>query len=119
MIGECAIAGSDERCVHALELFAAIYGAEAANLTLKYLAIGGVYYVRRDRTKNPAVPAAWRALVAAALDKEPAAVDVGTIHYSGVAQSVGGADRRGVEGRHHDGEMNSGAASTGASSSDL
>ena len=43
VIGESAIAGSDARCVHALELFAAIYGAEAANLALKYLAIGGVY----------------------------------------------------------------------------
>jgi glucokinase len=43
VIGECAIAGSDGRCVHALELFTAIYGAEAANLALKYLAIGGVY----------------------------------------------------------------------------
>jgi glucokinase len=43
VIGESAIAGSDARCVHALELFTAIYGAEAANLALKYLAIGGVY----------------------------------------------------------------------------
>ncbi len=43
VIGETAIAGTDTRCVHALELFAAIYGAEAANLALKYLAIGGVY----------------------------------------------------------------------------
>jgi glucokinase len=43
VIGESAIAGSDARCVHALELFTAIYGAEAANLTLKYLALGGVY----------------------------------------------------------------------------
>jgi glucokinase len=43
VIGECAIAGSDARSVHALEIFTAIYGAEAANLALKYLAIGGVY----------------------------------------------------------------------------
>jgi glucokinase len=43
VIGETAIAGRDDRCVHALELFTAIYGAEAANLALKYLAIGGVY----------------------------------------------------------------------------
>ena len=43
VIGETAIAGSDARCVHALELFTAIYGAEAANLALKYLALGGVY----------------------------------------------------------------------------
>lgn len=43
VIGESAIAGSDARCVHALELFTAIFGGEAANLALKYLAIGGVY----------------------------------------------------------------------------
>jgi glucokinase len=43
VIGESAIAGSDARCIHTLELFTAIYGAEAANLALKYLAIGGVY----------------------------------------------------------------------------
>jgi glucokinase len=43
VIGESAIAGRDARCVHALELFTAIYGAEAANLALKYLAVGGVF----------------------------------------------------------------------------
>jgi glucokinase len=43
VIGECAIAGREPRCVHALELFTVIYAAEAANLTLKYLALGGVY----------------------------------------------------------------------------
>ncbi|MBF6558969.1 MAG: glucokinase [Candidatus Binataceae bacterium] len=43
VIGECAIDGSDPRCVHALELFTLIYAAEAANLALKYLALGGVY----------------------------------------------------------------------------
>jgi glucokinase len=37
-----AIAGSDAVCVHAMEMFAHIYGAEAANLALKSLAIGGV-----------------------------------------------------------------------------
>jgi glucokinase len=43
VIGETAIAGTDPNCVRALEMFAAIYGAEAANLALKYLAMGGVY----------------------------------------------------------------------------
>jgi glucokinase len=43
VIGETAIAGRDPHCSRALELFAAIYGAEAANLALKYLATGGVY----------------------------------------------------------------------------
>ena len=35
VIGECAIDGSDPRCVRALELFTMIYAAEAANLALK------------------------------------------------------------------------------------
>lgn len=43
VISEVALAGRDPRCVHALELFVAIYGAEAANLALKTLALGGVY----------------------------------------------------------------------------
>jgi len=43
VIGEVALAGHDPRCVHALELFTDIYGAEAANLALKFLAFGGLY----------------------------------------------------------------------------
>jgi glucokinase len=43
VISETALAGRDARCVHALELFAEIYGAEAANLALKFLAFGGLY----------------------------------------------------------------------------
>jgi len=43
VISESALEGRDPRCVHALEIFTAIYGAEAANLALKYLALGGVY----------------------------------------------------------------------------
>lgn len=43
VISETALAGTDARCTHALEMFAAIYGAEAANLALKFLAVGGVY----------------------------------------------------------------------------
>lgn len=42
-ISEAALARRDPRCVEALEMFVAIYGAEAANLALKYLALGGVY----------------------------------------------------------------------------
>jgi len=37
-----ALAGSDVVCIHALDMFAHIYGSEAANLALKSLAIGGV-----------------------------------------------------------------------------
>jgi glucokinase len=43
VIGEVALAGRDLRCVHSLELFTAIYGAEAANLALKFLPFGGLY----------------------------------------------------------------------------
>jgi glucokinase len=43
VVGEIALTGEDSRCVHALELFTAIYGAEAANLALKFLAFGGLY----------------------------------------------------------------------------
>jgi glucokinase len=43
VISEVALAGGDPRCAQALEMFVEIYGAEAANLALKFLALGGVY----------------------------------------------------------------------------
>lgn len=43
VISEMALAGRDSRCVRTLELFVAIYGAEASNLALKYLSMGGIY----------------------------------------------------------------------------
>ncbi len=43
IISEAGLANRDPRCVRALEILAAIYGAEAANLTLKFLALGGLY----------------------------------------------------------------------------
>jgi glucokinase len=43
VVGEVALARQDPRCIHALELFTDIYGAEAANLALKFLAFGGLY----------------------------------------------------------------------------
>jgi glucokinase len=42
-IGEAGLARSDPVCVATLELFCSIYGAEAGNLALKCLAVGGVY----------------------------------------------------------------------------
>jgi glucokinase len=42
-ISEAALTGRDPVCVHALSMFCDIYGAEAANLALKVLALGGVY----------------------------------------------------------------------------
>jgi glucokinase len=43
VISEVALAEGDSRCIHTLELFTTIYGAEAANLALKFLAFGGLY----------------------------------------------------------------------------
>lgn len=43
VIGELGEAGTDELCAKTLDVFAAIYGAEAGNLALKVLAHGGVY----------------------------------------------------------------------------
>ena len=43
VISENALAGRDTRCVRALEMLVAIYGAEASNLALKYLSMGGIY----------------------------------------------------------------------------
>ena len=42
-IGELGLAGKSEAAAQAVNLFARIYGAEAGNLALKSLAVGGVY----------------------------------------------------------------------------
>jgi glucokinase len=42
-IAAIGLAGSDPLCVKTLELFSGIYGAEAGNLALKCLALGGVF----------------------------------------------------------------------------
>lgn len=43
VVSEAGLAGDDPLCVQALDLFVSIYGAEAGNLGLKALAVGGVY----------------------------------------------------------------------------
>jgi glucokinase len=43
IVAEVGLAGQDENCVATLDLFATIYGAEAGNLALKALAVGGVF----------------------------------------------------------------------------
>jgi glucokinase len=43
VISAAALTGRDPRCVEALRIFTDIYGAEAANLALKFMALGGVY----------------------------------------------------------------------------
>jgi glucokinase len=43
VISAAALEGRDPACVEALDLFVSVYGAEAGNLALKGLAVGGVY----------------------------------------------------------------------------
>ncbi len=43
VVAATGLAGLDENCVATLDLFATIYGAEAGNLALKALAVGGVF----------------------------------------------------------------------------
>ncbi len=43
VVSRVGLAGTDANCVATLALFARIYGAEAGNLALKALAVGGVY----------------------------------------------------------------------------
>ena len=43
VIGELGEAGTSELCVKALDIFVSAYGAEAGNLALKVLAVGGMY----------------------------------------------------------------------------
>src|SRR5207244_9119637 len=43
VVSAVGLAGGHPVCVQALDLFASIYGAEAGNLALKALAVGGVF----------------------------------------------------------------------------
>lgn len=43
VVSELALAGSDAMCAKALDIFVSVYGAEAGNLALKAMAVGGVY----------------------------------------------------------------------------
>jgi glucokinase len=43
VIGTCAEDGSSSICFEAMRLFSAAYGAEAGNMALKVLAVGGIY----------------------------------------------------------------------------
>jgi len=43
VITECALAAKSEICEKALDMFVSAYGAEAGNLALKVLSVGGVY----------------------------------------------------------------------------
>jgi glucokinase len=43
VVSEAALNGESDLCVAAMDLFVALYGAEAGNLALKIMALGGVY----------------------------------------------------------------------------
>ncbi|HEV2646806.1 MAG TPA: glucokinase [Acidobacteriaceae bacterium] len=43
VIGQCAEDGSSPLCFDTMQIFAAAYGAEAGNIALKVLAVGGMY----------------------------------------------------------------------------
>ena len=43
VIGELGESGKDELCARTLDIFVSVYGAEAGNLALKVLAIGGMF----------------------------------------------------------------------------
>ncbi|MFC2073297.1 glucokinase [Campylobacterota bacterium] len=43
MVSECALKEHDPLCLETLRMFAEIYGAEAGNLALKSMSLGGVY----------------------------------------------------------------------------
>jgi glucokinase len=43
VIGQCAEDGSSSLCFETMKIFSAAYGAEAGNIALKVLAIGGIY----------------------------------------------------------------------------
>jgi len=43
VVSEAALAEEDSMCVESLDLFCSIYGAEAGNLALKCMAVGGVF----------------------------------------------------------------------------
>jgi len=43
VIGELAESGESDLCIRAMDMFVSVYGAEAGNLALKVLAVGGIY----------------------------------------------------------------------------
>ena len=43
VIGEAGVAGTCQTCVEAVEMFVSLYGAQAGNLALTVMSIGGVY----------------------------------------------------------------------------
>ena len=53
VITELALAAKSEICEKALDMFVSAYGAEAGNLALKVLSVGGTLHRRRHRAPHP------------------------------------------------------------------
>jgi glucokinase len=67
MITELGASGGSRACAEALALFVSIYGAEAGNLALKYLAVGGVFLA--GKIAASILPALENSFVPAFVDK--------------------------------------------------
>ncbi len=66
-IAALGAANKSEACALAIELFASVYGAEAGNLALKFLAVGGVFVA--GKIASTLVPTLEKHFVPAFLDK--------------------------------------------------
>ena len=66
-IAALGAANKSEACALAIELFASVYGAEAGNLALKFLAVGGVFVA--GKIASTLVPTLEKHFVPAYLDK--------------------------------------------------
>lgn len=96
-VSSAGLAGEDRVCSQSLELFASIYGAEAGNMALRYLALGGVFvgggiapkilpalrdgaFMKTFCDKGYHAPTLEKLRVAVAL--EPKAALLGAAHYA-------------------------------------
>lgn len=104
IISRLGISGEDPTCVEAVRLFVELYGAEAGNLVLKSLAIGGVFigggiaekilpamqeggFIRAFKSKGRFLPLLDK--VSVKLSLNPRTPLIGAIHYFDVRRAGG------------------------------